>query len=52
MQAQMDDVLRRSAIFRRLTPDDRQRLAVVAVVREFHKGAMLFREGDASDFFW
>jgi CRP-like cAMP-binding protein len=44
----MEDVLRRSAMFRRLTPDDRQRLSAVASVREFDKGAALFSEGDES----
>ena len=52
MQETLDEVLRRSTIFRRLTPDDRQRLAAVASVREFTKGAMLFAEGDSSDFLY
>jgi CRP/FNR family transcriptional regulator len=52
MRGLSDDVLRRSPIFRRLTPEDRQRLAAVAVVREFEKGATLFSEGDPSDFFY
>ena len=45
----VDDVLRRSPIFRRLAPDDRQRLAAVASVREYDKGEPLFSEGDASE---
>jgi CRP/FNR family transcriptional regulator, nitrogen oxide reductase regulator len=49
MSEQVDETLRRSVLFRRLKPDDRQRLAVVATVREFEKGAMLFSEGDGSD---
>ena len=49
MSEQMDEVLRRSVLFRRLKPDDRQRLAAVASVREFEKGAMLFSEGDGSE---
>jgi len=52
MQGSMEDILRRSVIFRRLTPEDRQRLATVASVREFDKGAMLFSEGEGSDFFY
>jgi CRP-like cAMP-binding protein len=44
----MEEVIRRSAIFRRLTPDDRQRLAAVAGIREFDKGVQLFSEGDDS----
>ena len=49
MSEQMDEALRRSVLFRRLKPEDRQRLASVATVREFEKGAMLFSEGDGSD---
>jgi len=49
MAERIDDVLRRSALFRRVAPDDRQRLAAVAGLREFAKGAMLFQEGDASE---
>lgn len=49
MPETLDEMFRRAAIFRRLSPDDRQRLAAVAHVREFDKGASLFNEGDASD---
>ena len=49
MQANLEEVLRQSVIFRRLTPDDRKRLAAVSIVREFEKSAMLFTEGAASD---
>lgn len=49
MNEQMEEALRRSVLFRRLKPDDRQRLAAVASVREFEKGATLFSEGDRSD---
>ena len=45
----LEDVLRRTTIFRRLSPEDRQRLASVASVRDFEKGAALFSEGDASN---
>ena len=45
----VDEALRRSVLFRRLRPDDRQRLAAVATVRAFEKGATLFSEGDGSD---
>jgi len=34
----LDDALRRTTIFRRLSPEHRQRLAVVASLREFGKG--------------
>ena len=46
----LEEVLRRTTIFRRLSPEDRQRLASVASVRDFEKGAPLFSEGDALGF--
>ena len=49
MAEPIDDALRQSVLFRRLKPDDRQRVASVAAVRTFEKGAMLFTEGDGSD---
>ena len=49
MSEPIDDALRQSVLFRRLKPDDRQRLASVATVRTFEKGASLFIEGDESD---
>jgi CRP-like cAMP-binding protein len=49
MPAPLEEVLRRTIIFRRLSPEDRQRLASVSSVRDFEKGATLFNEGDASD---
>lgn len=49
MPAATDDLLRRSTIFRRLTPEDRQLVAGVASVRIFEKGALLFAEGDQPD---
>jgi CRP-like cAMP-binding protein len=52
MAVPIEDALRYSAIFRRLSPEDRQRLAAVATVRTFDKGAMLFGEGDGSDFLY
>ena len=52
MAAPVEDMLRFSAIFRRLSPDDRRRLAAVATVREFEKGTTLFSEGDESDFLY
>lgn len=48
MAENLDDLLRRSIIFRRLAPEDRQRLAAVASVRNYDKGAALFDEGDDS----
>jgi len=52
MNERLDEILRRSTIFRRLTPEDRQRLGAVALAREFDKGAPLFSEGDGSDFLY
>jgi CRP-like cAMP-binding protein len=49
MSMPIDDVLRQSVLFRRLKPEDRQRLAAVTSVRAFEKGATLFHEGDDSD---
>ena len=50
--APLDEALKRTTIFRRLGPDDRQRLAAVASLREFDKGESIFNEGDASDFLY
>ena len=48
----LDEMLRRTTIFRRLSPEDRQRLAAVARTQEFGKGDLLFSEGDASDYLY
>ncbi|MBI4477849.1 MAG: Crp/Fnr family transcriptional regulator [Acidobacteria bacterium] len=52
MQESLPDIIRRTTIFRRLSADDRQRLAAVASLREFDKGALLFSEGDPSDYLY
>jgi CRP/FNR family transcriptional regulator len=52
MSVVTDEALRRSTMFRRLNQDDRQRIAAVAHVREFEKGATLFAEGGPSDFLY
>jgi CRP/FNR family transcriptional regulator, nitrogen oxide reductase regulator len=49
MTPEIVDSLRRSVMFRRLKPDDLQRVAAVATLRAFDKGATLFSEGDGSD---
>ena len=49
MDGSLEDVLRQTTIFRRLSPDDRGRLASVTTVRTFARGARLFSEGDPSD---
>jgi CRP/FNR family transcriptional regulator len=45
----LDDMLRRTTIFRRLAGEDLQRVAKVAARRDYEKGAIVFNEGDASD---
>jgi CRP/FNR family transcriptional regulator, nitrogen oxide reductase regulator len=45
----MEDIIHRSTLFRRLSADDRKRLAAVASLRHFDKGESLFSEGDGSD---
>lgn len=52
MQTSIDELLRKSPIFRRLGPEDRQRLTALASVREFDKSDLLFSEGDASEFLY
>jgi CRP/FNR family transcriptional regulator len=49
MPEKLELLLRRTVMFRRLSPDDLQRLAAVAHAREYDKGATLFREGDEAD---
>lgn len=49
MPDEIDDLLRRSTLFRRVTTDDRRRLAAVSSVRAFDKGEPIFSEGDPSD---
>jgi len=52
MHTPTEEAFRRSIIFRRLAPEDRQRLAEVALVREYERGSTLFAEGDPSDFLY
>src|SRR5262245_8107598 len=49
MREGVEEALRRSALFRRVTAEDRQQVAAVASTRQFDKGATLFVEGDASE---
>jgi CRP/FNR family transcriptional regulator len=48
----VEDVLRFSTTFRRLHPEDRQRLAEVAKARPYARGETIFSEGDASEHFF
>ena len=52
MQEKIEAALRRSPMFRKLTRDDRQRIAAVATVRDFDDAAPLFNEGDRPDFLY
>ena len=45
----LDEALRRTTIFRRLSAEDRQRLTAVAGTRAYDKGVVIFSEGDPSD---
>jgi len=47
----LEDVLRQTTLFRRLTPEDRARIASVSHVKEYARGDHVFSEGDPSDFF-
>mgnify|MGYP003382641762 CR=1 FL=1 len=44
-------VLSQIALFRRVSPEDRERLFSVISLREYSRGDHIFREGDPSDFF-
>jgi CRP/FNR family transcriptional regulator len=46
------DLLARTPIFRRLAPEDRERVASVSDVRTYARGDVIFGEGDASDSFY
>jgi CRP-like cAMP-binding protein len=49
MSENLGEVLRQTTLFRRLSGDDRSRLAAVARLHQYEKGALLFSEGDPSD---
>jgi CRP/FNR family transcriptional regulator len=48
----VDESLRGSLLFKRLSAEDRSRLAEHAMVRSYTKGDTIFSEGDPSDFFF
>lgn len=50
--SETEDALRRSAMFRRLSEDDRRHLAGVSRLKTYPKGDAIFAEGDPSDFFF
>jgi CRP/FNR family transcriptional regulator, nitrogen oxide reductase regulator len=47
-----DDLLLAVPLYRRLSPDDRQRLAAATVAKRYAKGEMIFSEGDPADVFF
>jgi CRP/FNR family transcriptional regulator len=48
----IDERLRTSSLYRRLSSDDRSRIAGVMNLRSYEKGDVIFREGDPSDVFF
>lgn len=52
MTTAIDEALRNSTLFRRVGPDDRQRLSAVAHTKGYSRGDIVFREGDPSDAFY
>jgi len=51
MSQEVQTLLRRVRLYRRLSEEDRRRLAEVARVRRYARGETLFNEGDAADVF-
>ena len=52
MSPAVEPLLRQNPLYRRLSEEDRRRLAEVSLVRSYAKGAAIFSEGDASDFLY
>lgn len=51
MSAPPDELLRKIPLFRRVTPDDRARIADVSHVTRYAQGELIFREGDPAETF-
>ena len=49
--ADIEEGIRQSSVFRRLGPDDRQRLSAISRLKQAEKGERIFGEGEPSDFF-
>ena len=49
MSPDSEALLRSCALFSRLSPEDRRKVAEISVVREYAKGDKVFSEGDPSD---
>jgi CRP-like cAMP-binding protein len=45
-------VLAQVPLFKRVSPDDRERIAAVSQIRDYDRGDVVFDEGDPSDFFY
>lgn len=52
MTTAIDEALRSSTLFRRVAPEDRQRLSTVAHIKAYSRGDVVFREGDPSEAFY
>jgi CRP-like cAMP-binding protein len=52
VSASIEEALRSSSLFRRLGPEDRQRVSAAANIRTFARGEIVFREGEPSDAFY
>jgi CRP-like cAMP-binding protein len=46
----VEEALRKAPLYQGLSEEDRQRLAEVALLRSWERGAVVFREGDPPDF--
>ena len=51
MSALIDDQLRRTPLFRRISPEDRAHIAAVARLKQYDRGALIFAEADPADAF-
>jgi len=49
---EIEEAIRRTSMFRRLSQDDRQHLAGVSRLKSYAKGDRIFGEGDPSEFFF
>lgn len=48
---EIEDAIRRTAMFKRLSQNDRTHLAAVSLLKRYEKGDQVFAEGDPSDVF-
>ena len=49
---EVEGLLRVTPVFRRLSPDDRRRVAQATSIRRFDKGEMIFEQDTPSDAFY